>query len=103
VFRHMNLRSLAVPCLTIRKECVVREPQAPQSSSKVQPESSSNPCQYLCVTKSELAEHLRMSTRQVELLVKSGKLPRPVRLSGHPRWVLEDVREWLRSYPKERG
>lgn len=56
---------------------------------------------HLCLTKSELADHLRMSTRQVELLVKEGRLPRPVRLSGHPRWVLDDVREWLRNFPKD--
>lgn len=72
----------------------MRRTQTSFSSAEDQPGSD----QHLCVTKSELADHLRMSTRQVELLVKNGRLPSPIRLSGgHPRWILGDVLEWLRS------
>ena len=58
------------------------------------------PEQYLCLTKTELADHLRMSTRQVEILVKKGKLPQPLRFSEHPRWLLDDIRDWLREFPQ---
>ena len=67
----------------------------------LQPENGLNAVparEYLCLTKAELAEELRVSTRQVELLLSQGKIPEPIRLSGHPRWVLEEIRDWLKSF-----
>ena len=38
------------------------------------------------LTKSDVAKLIQVSGRQVELLVKAGRLPEPIRLGTHPRW-----------------
>ncbi len=45
----------------------------------------------LLLTKTEVAEKLKVSTRQVELLVKAGKLPEPIRIGSHPRWLYSQI------------
>ncbi len=38
------------------------------------------------LTKTDLAKLLQVSGRQVENLVRNGRLPQPIRLGTHPRW-----------------
>ena len=38
------------------------------------------------MTKSDVAKLIQVSARQVENLVKSGRLIAPIRLGSHPRW-----------------
>lgn len=38
------------------------------------------------LTKTDVGKLLQVSGRQVENLVRDGRLPKPVRLGSHPRW-----------------
>ena len=61
------------------------------------PAESQLPHQHetLLLTKTELAEKLKVSTRQVELMVKAHKLPEPIRIGSHPRWLYSEICDWL--------
>ena len=47
--------------------------------------------------KTDVAELIQVSTRQVELLVKAGRLPEPIRLGTHPRWQRSELLTFLDS------
>jgi excisionase family DNA binding protein len=47
------------------------------------------------LTKSDVAKLIQVSGRQVELLVKAGRLPAPIRLGTHPRWRRAALLAWL--------
>ena len=50
------------------------------------------------LTKSQLAAFLACSSRQIENLVKAGRLPRPLYLAERsPRWLRADLLQWLRE------
>ncbi len=53
----------------------------------------------LCVpellTKSDVGKVVQVSCRQVENLVRAGKLPQPVRLGSHPRWRRTELMAFL--------
>jgi predicted DNA-binding transcriptional regulator AlpA len=51
----------------------------------------------LCVDADELAVMLNVSARQVHRLNDKGDLPAPVELGGCTRWVLAEIRAWLRA------
>lgn len=51
------------------------------------------------LTKSDVAETLKVSTRTVENLVKAGNLPAPIRLSNHPRWRRSELIAYLNAQP----
>jgi len=51
--------------------------------------------------KRRLAQNLGVSTRQVEILVASGRLPKPIRLGVHPMWRVAEVRDWLSQVPSD--
>mgnify|MGYP002629260469 CR=1 FL=1 len=61
------------------------------------PAESQLPRQHetLLLTKTELAKKLKVSTRQVELMVKASKLPEPIRIGSHPRWLYSEICDWL--------
>lgn len=44
-----------------------------------------------------LAACLDIEPAYVDQLVKRGVLPRPVRIGEADRWLIEDVKEWLRQ------
>ncbi|MEO2015039.1 MAG: AlpA family transcriptional regulator [Fuerstiella sp.] len=52
-------------------------------------------------TKRETAAWAGCSTRQIELLVKAGAFPKPIRLGTHPRWIRQSLEEWLESQAAE--
>ncbi|MEJ7593032.1 MAG: hypothetical protein WKF77_15910 [Planctomycetaceae bacterium] len=46
--------------------------------------------------KKDVAEFFQCSVRQVELMVKAGKLPKPVYIGdASPRWQRKTLMEWL--------
>jgi predicted DNA-binding transcriptional regulator AlpA len=50
------------------------------------------------LTKSGVASLLSVSTRQIENLIKAGRLPRPLYLAERsPRWLRADLLQWLRE------
>lgn len=51
----------------------------------------------LLMTKSELADDLRCSDRQVDKLVTAGDLPEPIRVGASPRWSRSTIVEWIAS------
>ncbi len=53
------------------------------------------------LTKSELAKAFKVSGRQVEGLVKSGRLPKPIRLGSHPRWRRSELVTFLSQLKPE--
>ena len=54
----------------------------------------------LLLTRRELAETLRVSTRTVERLTASGVLPQPVRIGRSVRWRSAEIYEWLAATPR---
>ncbi len=60
--------------------------------------------QPLAVSAEQLASLFGLSVRTIRQMDASGRLPRPVRLSRNSvRWVLEEIREWLRAGSPDRG
>lgn len=52
--------------------------------------------------KKDLAAWVRCSTRQVELMVKAGKLPQPFYIGdASPRWRRSDIESWIERLAKE--
>lgn len=49
------------------------------------------------LTKADVARLLQVSGRQVEILVKAKRLPQPIRLSAHPRWLRSELMAFLDS------
>ena len=47
----------------------------------------------MLLTKADLAEHLRISERQVDNL--RGHLPAPIYLGSSPRWLRSAIVDWL--------
>ncbi len=47
------------------------------------------------LTKIDVAKMLQVSGRQVENLVRAGRLPQPVRLGAHPRWRRGELAAFL--------
>jgi predicted DNA-binding transcriptional regulator AlpA len=47
------------------------------------------------LTREELAEYLRVSPRQVDVLRRS--LPEPIKVGRLPRWRASDIAEWVRQ------
>lgn len=45
----------------------------------------------------ELAKMLGVSVRHVERLDSSGRLPKSLRLGRAKRWVVDDIKAWLRA------
>jgi predicted DNA-binding transcriptional regulator AlpA len=48
-------------------------------------------------TKKQVAVWARCSTRHIELQVKAGVFPAPIRLGTHPRWRRSALLRWLES------
>jgi excisionase family DNA binding protein len=46
---------------------------------------------------SDLARVLGTSTRTVWRLLERGKLPKPVRLGSRPRWLADELRDWIKA------
>lgn len=47
-------------------------------------------------SKKETASYCGCSTRQIELLSKAGKFPKPdIRLGTHPRWTKQSIEKWV--------
>jgi len=46
---------------------------------------------------SDLARVLGTSTRTVWRLLEKGKLPMPVRLGSRPRWLADELRDWIKA------
>ena len=55
------------------------------------------------LTKSDLAKLIQCSGRQIELLVKAGRLPEPIRLGSHPRWRRGALMAFLDGLTAEGG
>ena len=52
--------------------------------------------------KKDVAKFLQCSERQVELMVKAGKLPKPVYISdASPRWQRSVIEAWLEQLESE--
>jgi predicted DNA-binding transcriptional regulator AlpA len=51
----------------------------------------------LTLTKKEFAEHLGVSTKTIDRLRASGKLPLPLPSLHHPRWSRAVILRWLES------
>lgn len=52
--------------------------------------------------KGDLAKRLQCSTRQIELMVNDGRLPRPFYLGdSSPRWRQSDIDAWLEKLATE--
>jgi len=67
-------------------------------------EPCSDPTTDHCLSKSELARFLGISTRSLDRINAEGWLPAPDFVLGRsPRWSPWTVRKWLRSKPKLRG
>lgn len=48
--------------------------------------------------KKDVAKYCQCSERQVELMVKAGRLPKPIYISeSSPRWRHEDLTAWLKQ------
>ncbi len=47
------------------------------------------------LTREELAEYLRVSPRQVDVLRQ--RLPTPLKVGRLPRWRTSDIAEWVRQ------
>lgn len=48
-------------------------------------------------TKQQLAARLSVSTRTIELWVKSGKCPKPFKIGRHCLWECDLISNWLAS------
>jgi len=60
--------------------------------------------QPVLLTKSDVASLLQISTRQVENLVRAGRIPAPVYLSKQsPRWVRSDLLATIVGTPMQSG
>lgn len=46
-------------------------------------------------TRKQVARWAGCSDRQIDLMVKAGTFPAPIRLGSHPRWRRSDLQEWL--------
>lgn len=55
------------------------------------------PPERVLLTKSDLSKLLQVSGRQVENLVRNGRLPQPIRLGTHPRWRRAELMSFLDS------
>ena len=54
------------------------------------------------MTKKDVAKFLQCSERQVELLVKAGKIPKPFYFSkASPRWRRSAIDEWVNRLDSE--
>ncbi len=53
------------------------------------------------LTKTDLSKLLQVSGRQIENLVKSSRLPKPIRLGTHPRWRRSELMEFLQNLGSE--
>ena len=52
--------------------------------------------------KKDVAEFFQCSVRQVELMVKAGKLPKPVYIGdASPRWQRKTLVDWLNELQSE--
>ncbi len=51
----------------------------------------------LLLTKAKLAEHFAVSERQIDLLVKAGELPSPIRVGQSPRWCRAAIVDWIQK------
>lgn len=52
----------------------------------------------LAVDARELGSMLGLSLRTIRSMDASGKLPKPVRLSGHSiRWIVSEIEAWLQA------
>lgn len=51
----------------------------------------------LLMGRAELARELSISTRSLDRLASSGRLPMPVRLGGAVRWRRADIAEWIEA------
>ena len=52
--------------------------------------------------KADLAKRFQCSTRQIELMAKDGRLPRPFYLGdSSPRWRQSDIDAWLEKLATE--
>ncbi len=60
-------------------------------------------CPPELLTKSDVGKVLQVSGRQVENLVRAGKLPQPIRLGAHPRWRRGELLAFLDGLPAEGG
>lgn len=49
------------------------------------------------LTKSDVAKLLQVTPRTIENLLRAGRLPQPMRLGSHPRWLQSHLTEWLRQ------
>ena len=76
------------------------------SNSVKIPESMSNsvktPEPIMNMKKKDVAKFLQCSERQVELLVKAGKLPKPFYFSdASPRWKRSAIDAWVEQLESE--
>lgn len=72
----------------------MKQLQSSAASEKLANESNRD--QRRLLKKKDLAAIIPCSTRQIELMVKAGKLPRPFYCGdSSPRWRAEDFDAWL--------
>ena len=57
----------------------------------------------LLLTKSELANHLRCSERQVDKLTAAGKIPAPIILGKSRRWSRVAIQVWINQKTQSLG
>ncbi len=57
--------------------------------------SESIPPELVLLTKVDLSKILQMSQKQVDHCVRKGLLPKPIRVSVHPRWRRAELMSFL--------
>jgi len=62
--------------------------------------TQSLPDPSLTLNKSELAEHLRVSQRQIDVLTASGGLPPPFLVGQSRRWSRQTIIDWIERNEK---
>lgn len=71
---------------------------SPSSSSRgLQPDA-----EVVLVDISVISDLMSVSTRHVERLAASGRMPAPVRLGRARRWHLKEIRDWLSAGAPDR-
>jgi len=66
----------------------------------LQPPTEFVPDPTLTLSKAELAEHLRVSQRQIDALTASGGLPPPFLVGQSRRWSRQTIIDWIESIEK---
>jgi predicted DNA-binding transcriptional regulator AlpA len=65
----------------------------------IEQKKNASPVPEPLMTKNELQNVLRISSRTLGRLIESGEIPQPIRVGQRPRWRVGDVNRCLAAAP----